>query len=90
VEQRKMLSDEQWNELYTSSIETRKDVAWILKGMDQHSNEIEDCRGRIQEIEIARSFARGKVAFLAVAVTALCTILVNACLWAFTHYGGAE
>lgn len=85
-----MLSDEQWKDIYTISVENRKDISWIRRELEMNHVEIDDCQSRISDIEIQRSFVRGKIAFLAVSLTTVCTILINACLWAFTRYGGAK
>lgn len=84
------LTDEQWDELYTTSIENRKDIAWIRKGMDQHTKEIDDCRDRVNDLEINQGVQRGKVAFLAVTVTTILTIASNAAFWLYGHVGGAK
>jgi hypothetical protein len=85
-----MLTDKQWDELYTASIENRKDIAWIRKGMDFHTKEIEDCRVRVNDLEVNQGVQRGKVAYLAISLTAVCTVLVNGLLWTFNYFGGSK
>ena len=85
-----VLSDDQWNELYTASIENRKDISWIRKEMDQHTIIIEDCRSRVVDLEINQGVQRGKVAFLAVSITTFLTLVSNGAFWLYSHAGGAK
>lgn len=85
-----MLSDTQWNELYTVSIENRKDIVWIRKEMDMHNVQIENCREGLKVLQIDQGFRKGKVVFVAASVTAVLTIVTNAALWLFSHIGGGK
>jgi sulfur transfer protein SufE len=85
-----MLSDEQWKDIYTITVENRKDISWMREELERNHTEIDDCQSHINDIEIQHSFVRGKIAFLAISLTTVCTILVNACLWLYSHYGGAK
>jgi len=85
-----MLSDEEWRDLYTCSIENRKDISWIRKEMGTHQFQISECREDITALQIRDSYVKGKVAYLAISLTTICTIIINACLWAFTRSGGAK
>jgi hypothetical protein len=86
----KMLSDTQWSELYSSSIENRKDIVWIRKEMDMHNVQIENCREGLKALQIDQGFRKGKVVFVAASVTALLTVITNAALWLLGHSGGAK
>lgn len=85
-----MLSDEEWRDLYTCSIENRKDISWIRKEVEMHQTMITESQEHINALEVRNSYFRGKVAYLAITLSALCTVVANACFWAFTHYGGAK
>ncbi len=85
-----MLTDTQWNELYTASIENRKDIVWIREEMDMHNVQIENCREGLKALQIDQGFRKGKVVFLAASVTAILTIATNAALWLFAHTGGGK
>ena len=85
-----VLSSDQWNELYTASIENRKDISWIRKEMDQHTTIIEECRAHVNDLEINQGVQRGKVAFLAVSITAFLTLVSNGAFWLYSHVGGAK
>ena len=85
-----VLSDDQWSELYTASIENRKDISWIRKEMDQHTIIIEDCRARVNDLEVNQGVQRGKVAFLAVTITTFLTLVSNGVFWLYSHAGGAK
>ena len=85
-----MLNDEQWMEIYTASIETRKDIVWIRKELNRNDKEIEDCRKSLKELEIEQGFKKGKMASLVMVTTALITIMVNGILWAFNALGGGK
>ena len=85
-----VLSDDQWDELYTASIENRKDITWIRKGMDLHTAEIKDCYSRVNDLEINQGVQRGKVAFLAVSITTFLTLVTNGAFWLYSHAGGAK
>ena len=74
-------------ELYTSSIENRKDIKYITEVINHNTKDIEECQKSVKEIEITQGVHRGKVAFLAVTLTALCTILVNSALWVIGRIG---
>ena len=84
------LTDNQWKELYTVSIENRKDISWIREKMETHQSQIGECRKDITALQVKDSYIRGKVAYLAVSVTTVCTVIINAFLWAFGCYGGAK
>ena len=85
-----MLNEEQWMEIYTASIETRKDIVWIRKELNRNDKEIEDCRKNLKELEVSHSFKKGKVASLTILLTALITIMVNGVLWLFNSFGGTK
>ena len=85
-----MLSDEEWHDIYTCSIENRKDISWIRKEIECDQKQLFDCQKKIRALEIKDSYIRGKVAYLAVGVTTVCTVIINACLWIFGYYGGAK
>jgi len=82
------LSEKQWMEIYTASIETRKDIVWIREELNRNDKEIEDCRKNLKALEVSHSYKRGKVASLTILLTALITIIVNAILWGFNALGG--
>jgi hypothetical protein len=82
-----MLTDKQWGDLYTASIENRKDIIWIRKALDRDDFRIEDCRKDIKALEINQGFRKGKVAFLAVTITTVFTVLANVVLWSLSHFG---
>ena len=85
-----MLNDKQWMELYTASIENRKDILWIREEIDSNNIEIGDCQKRINAMEIDHGFNKGKMASLVMLTTALVTIMVNGILWAFNALGGGN
>ena len=83
----KMLNDKQWMEIYTASIETRKDITWLRKALECNKREIDECRENVKNLEVKHSFQKGKVASISIGLTALFTIIVNAALWIFTRWG---
>ena len=85
-----MLNDDQWLELYTSSVENRKDLIYIKEAVEHHNTQIEDCSKRINVIEVDQGFRKGKVAYLAVMLSAVITVLVNGILWSFSFFGGSK
>lgn len=84
------LNDEQWLELYTSSLENRKDIVYIKDTIEHHTDQIENCQKDLKAVEIDQSFKKGKVAFLAVGLTTLCTIIINSLFWTFNLIGGSK
>jgi len=85
-----MLNEDQWMEIYTASIETRKDIVWIRKELNRNDKEIDDCRKNLNALEVSHSFKKGKVASLTILLTALITIMVNGVLWLFNSFGGTK
>lgn len=83
-----MLTDEQWLELYTATIETQKDMIWVKGTLENNHQDIDNCFKRVNALEIDDSFKKGKIVSLAMLVTALVTIMVNGVLWAFNSFGG--
>jgi hypothetical protein len=85
-----MLSDKQWLELYTSSVENRKDIIYIKDTLEDDRRDIRDCQLKVNALEVNQGVQKGKVAFLAVSIAALLTVLTNAALWLFSHAGGGK
>lgn len=85
-----MLTNEQWLELYTTSVENRKDIVYIKGTLEDNREDIKECQVKVNALEVEESFRKGKVVFLAASVTAVLTVLANAALWLFSHAGGSK
>lgn len=85
-----MLTNEQWLEVYTATIETQKDLVWVKDTLKNNHQDIDNCFNRVNELEKSQSVQKGKVAYLAITITALFTILANGIIWIFTGSGAPK
>jgi hypothetical protein len=82
------LDEEQWNELYKASIQSRTDIQWIREELQANDADLKKCFECITALKSEQSFLKGYLARLAIGMTAICTIIVNIVLWVFSHFGG--
>ena len=84
------LTETQWTELYKTTIDNRADIRWIREELADNNLEIKDCEGRIVELEKARSFSKGTVAYLSATITVVFTVAANILLWFLGYFGGTK
>jgi hypothetical protein len=80
------LNEDQWTEMYRLSVQNGTNIEGIKDELSRFRVEIKDCSGRVNDLEINQGVQRGKVAFLAVSITAFLTIVSKL----YSHAGGAK
>jgi hypothetical protein len=84
------LTEEQWTEMYKASIQSGADIVWIREELQANDADLKKCFECITALKSEQSFLKGYLARLAIGVTAICTIIVNVVLWAFSYFGGKQ
>jgi hypothetical protein len=82
------LTEEQWTEMYKASITSAADIVWIREELQANNADLKKCFECITALKSEQSFLKGYLARLAIGMTAICTIVVNVILWAFSYFGG--
>lgn len=82
------LTEEQWTKLYDASIANATDIEWIRNTLEETTTNVNDCNGRLRNVEIEQGFTRGRLVRFSGSIAIICTIAVNGILWAFARFGG--
>jgi hypothetical protein len=81
------LTDEQWTKMYDLSVANSTHIMWIRETLENTTKDIKDCNKRLGILESEQAFIRGHMVRFAGGVAAICAIVVNGVLWAFSHFG---
>lgn len=82
------LTEEQWTEMYKTSIQSGADIVWIREELQANDADLKKCFECISKLKSQQSFLKGYIMRLTIGLTAICTIVVNVVLWAFSYFGG--